>query len=336
MITLEIIQRIWSLLPPPAPDGTIEVRELDIATSHYGNPLLTIDGTGQRHLLIPAPRSTKLLHDKRSSGVQLLVTTWGEGKDRSSYVDLVCLKPHLNGLFDLIIYDVVSELLKSKETPDRVCLLVLNRWRELLARDSVPLPDRSTVIGLFGELIVLRNLVRINPLALKTWTGPDRGRFDFFGGGNALEVKTSFQRQGIVLTIHGHDQLDPPLDGNLHLIALQIEETPAGGESLNDIVNSLVSAGVNQAEIYGKLARLGFFPETLMLIDDQRFGLVEQRIYLVNNEFPRITGSSFVGGALPRGVISLSYQLDLSVPPPYPLQKDSAAEIFGVLAESVS
>ncbi|MDL1866945.1 PD-(D/E)XK motif protein [Betaproteobacteria bacterium PRO4] len=336
MITLEIIQRIWSLFPPPAPDGTIEVRELDIAASHYGNPLLTIDGIGQRHLLIPAPRSTKPMHDKRSSGVQLLVTTWGEGENRSPYVDLICLKPHLNGLFDLIIYDVVSELLKSRETPDRVCLLVLNRWRELLARDTIPLPDRSTIVGLFGELIVLRDLARINPLALNNWTGPDKGRFDFFGHGNALEVKTSFQRQGIVLSIHGHDQLDPPLSGTLYLVVLQIEETPGGGESLSDVVNSLVSIGINQVDIYGKLARLGFFPETLTLIDDQRYGFVEKRIYLVNSEFPRITGSSFIDGTLPRGVISLSYQIDLSVPPPYPIPKENTAEVYSSIVEGLS
>ncbi|GAB4549566.1 MAG: hypothetical protein OHK0023_14320 [Anaerolineae bacterium] len=336
MITLEIIQRIWSLLPPPAPDGTIEVRELELAVSPYGNPLLTIDGTGQRHLLIQAPSNTKLVHDKRSSGVQLLVTIWGEGKDRNSYVDLVCLKPHLNGLFNLIIYDVVSELLKSRETPDRVCLLVLNRWRELLARDSVPLLDKNTIVGLFGELIVLRELTRINPLAWKAWTGPDKGRFDFFGSGNALEVKTSFQRQGIVLSIHGHDQLDPPSSGNLHLVVIQIEETPADGESLNDIVNSLVSMGVNQVDVYGKLARLGVFPETLMLIDDQRFGIIEQRVYLIDSEFPRITGASFINGTLPRGVISVSYQIDLSVPPPYPIQKENVAEVFRVIVDSIS
>lgn len=336
MITLEIIQRIWSLLPPPASDGTIEVRELELAGSHYGNLLLTIDGIGQRHLLIIAPSNTKLTHDKRSSGVQLLVTTWGEEKDRSSYVDLVCLKPHLNGLFDLIIYDVVSELLKSRETPDRVCLLVLNRWRELLARDLVPLLDRNTVVGLFGELSVLRDLARINPLAVRAWTGPDKGRFDFFGSGNALEVKTSFQRQGTVLTIHGHDQLDPPSSGNLHLIVIQIEETPADGESLKDIVNSLFSIGVNQVDIYSKLARLGVFPETLMVIDDQRFGIVEQSVYLIDNEFPRITGASFLNGTLPRGVISLSYQIDLSVPPPYPIQKENIAGAFRLIVESIS
>src|SRR5690606_1281599 len=100
------------------------------------------------HLLIQAGSNTKLIQDKRSSGVQLLVTVWGEGKDRSSYVDLTCQKPHLNGLFDLVVYDVVSELFKSTETPDRVCLIVLNRWRELLVRDSVPLPDKNTIVGL--------------------------------------------------------------------------------------------------------------------------------------------------------------------------------------------
>jgi hypothetical protein len=231
---------------------------------------------------------------------------------------------------------VVSELIKSRETPDRVCLLVLNRWRELLARDSIPLLDKNTIVGLFGELIVLRELARINPLAWKAWTGPDKGRFDFFGSGNALEVKTSFQRQGIVLSIHGHDQLDPPSSGNLHLVVIQIEETPADGESLNDIVNSLVSMGVNQVDVYGKLARLGVFPETLMLIDDQRFGIIEQRVYLIDSEFPRITGASFISGTLPRGVISVSYQIDLSVPPPYPIQKENVTEVFRVIVDSIS
>jgi hypothetical protein len=336
MITLEIIQRIWTLLPPPASDGTIEVRELELALSPYGNPLLTIDGAGQRHLLIQAPLNTKLVHDKRSSGVQLLITTWGEGKDRRSYVDLVCLKPHLNGLFDLIIYDVLSELLQSRERPDRVCLLVLNRWRELLARDSVPTLDKNTIVGLFGELIVLRELARINPLAWRTWTGPDKGRFDFFGSGNALEVKTSLQRQGLVLSIHGHDQLDPPSSGSLHLVVIRIEETPAGGESINDIVNSLVSLGVNQVDIYNKLARLGVFPEALMLIDDHRFDIIEQRIYLIDSEFPRITDASFLNGTLPRGVISVSYQIDLSVPPPYPIQKENIGAIFRMIVESTA
>ena len=61
------------------------------------------------------------------------------------------------------------------------------------------------------------------------WTGPDGSEYDFFAGGQALEVKTTLRRQGIILTIHGHDQLDTPQGGNLHVAVLLIEETPVRG-----------------------------------------------------------------------------------------------------------
>lgn len=336
MITLEIIQRIWSLIPPPAPDGSIEVRELDTSADGVANARLTIDHQGQRHLLIPAPSTGRLIEDKRSSGVHLLSADWGDEDARRRFVDLVCLKPHLNGLFDLIIYEVLAELHGTAGQPDRICLTVLNHWRELLSRDSLPMPERSAVIGLFGELTVLRNLAQVNPITLSLWTGPDSGRFDFFAGGRALEVKTTLRRQGIVLTIHGHDQLEAPQNGSLHLVVVLIEEAPAEGENLRALVDSLVTLGISRVEMYQKLARIGFTPDTLTLLDDQRFRVVERRMYEVNDLFPRITASNFVGASLPRGVIALSYTIDLSVPPPHPLIDADAAAVIATLAESVS
>lgn len=328
MIGLDVIQRIWSLFPPPAVDGTIEARELDILGSPHGRPRLTIDNLGLRHLLIPVPHHGRLAEDKHSAGVHLLTAVWGEGEKRERYIDLVCLKQHLNGLFDLIIYDVLAEIQMSEGEPDRVCVFVLNRWRELLGRDSTPLPEKNEVIGVFGELLMLRDFIRINPLAIQYWTGPERGRYDFFAGGKALEVKTSLQRQGTILTIHGHDQLDPPADGSLHLVILQLEETPADGENLCNLISSIVRLGADQGEMYRKLARLGFFPEILTQLDEQRFKPIEKRVYLVNDEFPRITAASFVNGLLPRGVIAINYRIDLSMPPPHPLSREAVSEVL--------
>ncbi len=335
MITLEIIQRIWSLIPPSAPDDSIEVRELDISADGTTNPRLTIDHQGQRHLLIPARTTGRLIEDKRSSGVCLLSAEWGDENTYRRFVDLVCLKPHLNGLFDLIIYEVLAELPKTNVQADRVCLSVLNRWRELLSRDKQPMPEQSAIIGLFGELTILRHLAQVNPLALSVWTGPDSGRFDFFAGGHALEVKTTLRRQGILLSIHGHTQLDTPQNGSLHLVVVQIEETPSDGENLRALVYSLADLGISRIEVYRKLANLGFTPDIVSLLDDQRFTVTERRVYQVDDAFPRITASSFVGADLPRGVIAVTYTIDLSVPPPYPLIEHEASAVIATLAESI-
>jgi hypothetical protein len=335
MITLEIIQRIWSLIPPPAPDGTVEVRELSILDDNgITNPRLAVDHRGRRHPLIPAPPNLKLIEDKRSSGVHLLSAEWGEESTRRRFVDLVCLKPHLNGLFDLIIFEVLSVYEQSQGQPDRVCLDILNQWRELLSRESAPLPERTAVLGLFGELVILRRLAQLNPFALSMWTGPDGGRFDFYAGGQALEVKTTLRRQVRTLTIHGHDQLDAPHGGRLHIALLLIEETPAGGENLQSLIDSISKAGVSRLEIYRKLARLGFTPEIISQLDDQHFKLIEQCVYRVDDAFPRITLSSFIGASLPRGVISINYTIDLSTPPPYPLSEADTEAVFAALAES--
>ncbi|MDX2139941.1 MAG: PD-(D/E)XK motif protein [Chloroflexota bacterium] len=332
MTTLEIIQRIWSLIPPPKADGSIEVRELETSADEIASPRLAIDQAGQRHLLIPAPSGVRLLEDRRSSGVHLLSAEWGDEDTRRFFVDLVCRKPHLNGLFDLIIFEVVSALGKSDSHPDRICLAVLNQWRELLSRDSSPLPERSTVIGLLGELILLRDLTQINPLVLSIWTGPDSGRFDFYAGGQALEVKATLRRQGIFLTIHGHDQLETPQGGSLHIAVLLLEETPAGGENLRSLVEEVIKLGVSRVEIYRKLTRLGFTPDILSQLDNQQFKLTERRVYRVDDGFPRITASSFVGAKLPRGVTSISYTIDLSVPPPHPLIEADAEAVIAALA----
>ncbi|MCK6580325.1 MAG: PD-(D/E)XK motif protein [Anaerolineae bacterium] len=336
MTTLEIIQRIWSLIPPPAPDGSIEVRELETSADETSSVRLAIDQQGQRHLLILATSGARLLEDRRSSGVHLLAADWGDEDAHRRFVDLVCLKPHLNGLFDLIIFEVLSALKESHGHPDRICLAVLNQWRELLSRDSSPLPERSAVIGLFGELTTFRSLARINPLVLPIWTGPDGGRFDFYAGGQALEVKTTLRRQGVVLTIHGHDQLEILQSGSLHVAVLLIEETPVGGENLRSLIEAISNAGVSRVEIYRKLARLGFTPDILSLLDDQRFKLSERRVYHVDDGFPRITASSFVGASLPRGVTSISYTIDLSVPPPHPLIEANAEAVLAALADSAS
>jgi hypothetical protein len=336
MITLEIIQRIWSLIPPPAPDGSIEVRELDISADGTANPRLTIDHQGHRHLLIPAPSSTRLIEDRRSSGVHLLSAEWGDEDIHRRFVDVVCLKPHLNGLFDLIIYEVLAEIDQSAAQADRVCLAVLNRWRELLAQDTLQIPQRSEIIGLFGELSVLRRFAQVNPNSLPAWTGPDGGRFDFFADSYAVEVKTTLRRQGIQLTIHGHDQLDPPADVKLYIGVLLIEETPAAGENLSMQVEALIASGVNRAELYRKLARIGFTPDVLEVLSNQRFTVNEFRLYAVRDDFPSITTRSFVGGRLPRGVTALNYTIDLSVPPPHPLNEADTLATIAALAESVS
>lgn len=332
MTTLDIIERVWTLLPPPDPSGTLETRELQLADDPPLRVQLAIDHTGFRHLLIPSAAGAKHVEDRRSQGVQLQQARWGSDEGVQLFTDLVCLKPHLNGLFSMVIYDILNDSTLQTDTPDQVCLRVLNRWRELLADTPRAMPERTQLVGLLGELTILHDLAQRNAAAIKSWIGPMQGRYDFLAGRHALEVKTLTHRQRTSLTINGLSQLEAPPDGILHLVVIHIEETPGSGNSLASLVENVVLAGINRYDLYRRLLQVGITSDMLEQLHEPQWSITARHLYHVNDAFPRLTRASFVTGDLPRGVVSLNYTIDLTTPPPAPLSEGEEAAVLAKLA----
>ncbi|MBA3943647.1 MAG: PD-(D/E)XK motif protein [Herpetosiphonaceae bacterium] len=337
MIALNVIQRIWSLVEQPQQrEGHIAAQELHAITTPAGHPLLVIDADQHRHLLIPINLRGLAEEDTQSAGIHLRINRWGDGTAQHDYVDVVCHKPHLNDLFDLVIFEIVQALATSTTHPAVICRRVLNQWRELLGRDSTKLPDKTLLLGVFGELWILRELTRYSPSAVQTWMGPQGGRYDLFTGTLGIEVKSSLQRHGRTVTIHGHDQLDPPPTGALYLAALRMEEMPAGGESVGELVDALVTLGCERYALFMRLAHVGLTPVVLAQLQDIRFAVREHHVYHVDDAFPHITKASFIGNSLPNGVLSLTYQIDISSAPPYPLSAEAVATLFQQFVQTSS
>jgi hypothetical protein len=338
MITLEIIQRIWQILNPPTPgEVQLDAQELDTIDTPEGHPMLTIDTQQRRHLLIPIHPKSHPMEDAQSAGIHLIANQWGDEGQQRCYVDVVCLKPHLNDVFDLVIFDILETLPNNAIHPDQVCHQVLSQWRELLSREVGALPDTSTLLGLMGELWVLRETAQYSPQAVSAWIGPSGARYDFFTGQTALEVKSSSQRKGRRITIHGHDQMEPPDGGGvLYLAVLKWEETPGGGESLSDLVQALTSIGCDRHKLLLQMANLNITLDVISRCSSRRFRVLEQRIYRVDRGFPCITSASFKGDAFPNRITSVNYQIDLSSEPPYPLQEDEAAALYQRIAREIS
>lgn len=327
MIALDDIQRGWHFAEQRANSGTVPAQILDGVSGLFGQPLLAVHEQ-QRHLLIPITGRRQSRGDQTSAGIHLLVNEWGIDNEQKLYADVVCLKPHLNDLFDLVIFDICSALSASETHPVDICRQVLDQWRELLGRDHSALPDTHTIVGLFGELWMLRTLTQQHERAVDLWCGPTGARHDFSNGRTALEVKASQQRRGRFVTIHGHDQLEPPQDGSLYLVLLQVEEAPSGGESLANIVQGIIALGGDSYQLMRRLAYLDVTATVLTQINGMQFLVRRCDVYRVDESFPRIVSQSFSTGTLPRGVVSLTYQIDLSSPPPAPLSVDDAEAVY--------
>ena len=333
MITLELLQKMWDMITPPEKDKVVfEARQIDSIETPNGSPLLTIDIEHHRHLLIPIKHNFKVIADKQSAGVHIVVNEWGEGNNRNKFIDVVCLKPHLDTLFDMIIFEILQELELTADDPGSACRKTLIKWREFLRAEPLGLPDKSSIVGIIGELILLRNLVKLNPSSIDIWTGPSQGRFDFYSDSLALEVKTTLQKRGLTVTIHGLSQLHPPASGTLYLAVLRLEEAPGAGETISSLVKELTSDGCDRIKLLTKLINVGINPDLIVRCDDYQFSLVENITYEVDGKFPSLTTDSFKESELPAQVVSLNYQIDLSSPPPFAMPIDQVQNVYRQLA----
>ena len=161
---------------------------------------------------------------------------------------------------------------------------MLDEWRALLkaAGQSV---TRETVIGLVGELEVLRLLAAHNPVgALDAWRGPSKSVHDFVRGGAELEVKTTTSVDGNFVSISNIDQLDPTAITSLHLVVVHArEDSTAPG--LDERIDELIGLGVPQDALLTKVAIAGYVYGSGALVDD-RFQVRSVRAWIVGDSFP--------------------------------------------------
>jgi hypothetical protein len=310
-----------------------DFRVYDTPVTSRGRPaMLGIDAEGRRHLLVPVNDSEPVPEDRSGTGIHILSRKL-EAKDRVQILaDVVCLRPDLNELFDILIADILNAVTQTTGNPALECRLVLERWRELLAQSRGAKLGLEALIGLFGELSCLLRILRLNPAALKVWRGPEKGRHDFLGETCALEVKTRLSRRGRFCEIHGVEQLEPPTGLDLYLAILRIEESGDVGQSVPDILEDIFQTGISRRDLADALAKAGYDLRDSTEYRNRRFSIVEELIYHIENEFPRIVNSSFATGSVPAGVIALAYELDLCTEPPFPLSSQDADEILKSLA----
>lgn len=301
--------------------------------TRWGEARLAIDQHGVRHVLIPMPAGRRRVRtDERSSGIHI-------GEERSleegrvvTYVDIACLKPHLQDLFAVIADEILDGASSSADPPDVVAERVLSRWRGLLDRGRREGPTDDVLAGLFGELLFLRRLAAHDPTALRLWTGPAKGVWDFYTHGIALELKTSRTRAGWSATISSVNQLDTSDGTDLVLAMVKIERVDNGDVSVMTLVEELVAAGVDRVALYESLDLAGLSVEHHERAAAFTARLMDERAWRVGDDFPRLTRASFAGGVLPLGVTDVKYGIDLTASSANTLTPDALDNFLHSLA----
>jgi len=299
------LDRLWRLVVEPSGTGELASLETDRQT---GSKFIrvAIDSDGRRHLLVPTKEEVRA--DTHSQGVVLVPHRLViEGK-AELFADLVCVDTSLEAAFTELCEDACRRIETATEPPASTLSEVLQEWRNLLRRGQGDI-DRSAVIGLRGELEIVRQLAENSPTgALAAWRGPLGGTFDFQRDDLTVEVKTSTAQDGRAVTIHGLRQLDPPEEHRFHLAFVRLQADDLG-ESCPMIVKDLRTLGVDGEELDDLLAGVSYLDGDESSWSE-RFSTLELDLWYVGTSFPGLR-SSRMDPEETRGLSNISYTLDL-------------------------
>jgi len=274
--------------------------------------LLWISPDGERHCLVPCSaefpeRSEQVARALRVSTRELELV----GRGRGRYVDIQCLDSNAHRLFDYFIHDLeaCSDILAALDTK-------LDDYRHFWSRPSKRFTSADAV-GLFGEVWFMEEWLSADVIhGFEAWTGAELLLHDFSWSNATVEVKTT--RGGLPAThkIGSLEQLTPQDGRPLFLFSLAVRQDPSAGTFLSDLLemyrDRLVPHGLS-AEFDRFISARGYRPDDPEN-ETYRYILRDggERLYEVRDNFPRILGASFVGGAPPGGVGGISYEITLA------------------------
>ena len=323
---------VWTVLATSTPTSGVAVAP----TGHQvaaGDVLAGVDSEGRRHLLIPLSPGEAARTDTRGRAVHLARVA----HEGTRFLTVFCLRPELNRVFTQFCRELATSV-EDAASPAREAATVFDRWRALFSEmGNRDLLSQAALVGLLGELLTVEILLTKGaPSGLDFWVGPFNEVHDFRTPTHAVEVKATLVREGRIVLISSVDQLQEPAGTDLMLRHMRLEHDP-GGFDLAAVVHRVLRAGASGQELARRMREHGVAIDDLSPYGTRKYRLVETRTYdVTGTAFPRLVRSSFADGDIPPGTLRLSYAIDLTNEPPFPLTPEATEASLNALAREAS
>lgn len=232
--------------------------------------------------------------------------------------DWISLSRHGGGsqdLFSAMAEDVLGVFRALKEGSElgllRAFLARIAAWQDFMERDREDALGREAEVGLFGELVMLRQLLAFGlppTKVLESWQGPLNGIHDFVLGCGAIEVKSTIAPVGFFATVGSMEQLDEALVSPLFLAHIRLplhEQGKTLPELTEDVREALGHDPISASLFESRLLHAGFLSAHSCLYT-RRFAAGAPRIMPVGGAFPRITQRNVMAG-----VRKVRYEVEL-------------------------
>jgi hypothetical protein len=276
-----------------------------------------LDSLKQHHILVSLINEDGEYNDSQSKGLSIVTKELviKGNTDKKRYIDIVCLDPLGNNIFDIIGTEIAEGL--DRGNPKEVVANVITKWRNFWSKKTRELLSRNEIVGIFAELWFLYYWlipkVGISE-AINRWRGPLLSRHDFEWTGKSVEVKATTNVGSRAHRIHGLEQLSPPQDGKLFLFSLRLREEQGASNTLPNLISICRDKLAENLEASAKfencLAIAGYSPIYDEEYSSYKFRVVDEKLFHVTEKFPRIIASSFVE-EIPSGVGLIEYDINL-------------------------
>ncbi|SCF34733.1 Putative PD-(D/E)XK family member, (DUF4420) [Micromonospora viridifaciens] len=215
-------------------------------------------------------------------------------------------------LFCTLVADLVHHASTAIVQPAAALVHRIRCWQKMLAAGLNTGLSAQAQIGLFGELLVLREIAipAWGPAALQAWVGPTGAPQDFRHGRAALEVKSVSYRDPEHCRISNEHQLDSSDVDLLCLVHQSVRSGVDTGVTLPEIIDAVradPALATHRLLLEERLLHAGWLDVHRSQYERERYNLTARRCYQVVPGFPRLTTRD-----VPAGVRSVSYSLELS------------------------
>ena len=257
------------------------------------------------------------------------ITTIGGIENNRSHLTLVLEDNEDANIFYMLcrsLMHTTENLPQGNDTSAvRMILTQLQRWQRLLQNRRSKELSLNEQVGLFGELLILKDFYLDNldaEPAVLCWTGPLGDEQDFSYNLSLVEVKTTRASRDRRIKISSVDQLDS-VSGKITLAFQTLAHTEKEEHealSLNKLVTNLKEiiqpSGTEAVELFEmRLLMMGY--ETLPSYDKYFFTPVSRQFFTVEDEFPRLCAAD-----IPEGVTDVSYSLSVDSCMPWLINED--------------
>lgn len=274
----------------------------------------------------------------QSEGFQVILRPIDDGSGNKVRVCLELSSYQFRDVFHALGEDACKILAVESDTKTavRVFHQRLYRWQEFLKRNSPDglTPEKRT--GLFGELLVLRELFlpHMNPLhAVRGWRGCKKANQDFQFPDLALEVKTTRAMVPDRINISNLQQLDEDGIETMFVTIVWVHQNETAGESLPEIVASVRAALPEPAlQLMNEgLIEVGYLDVHKGIYESARYQVRDVMHFEVRDEFPRLTRDQ-----IPPGVKGVKYQISVDACQPYSHESDEVCSAIKQIREDNS